>query len=147
MNIRFAREEDLRQISGLCKEHARYEKTAWLTKNHEKRLGELLFKEDSPLKCLVVEYKGEIVGYATYIKQISTWDANFYIYLDCLYLKERIRGKGAGKQVMEQIKEDATSENCNMIQWQTPNFNIKAIRFYYKLGATSKNKERFFWHI
>ncbi|MBC9796458.1 GNAT family N-acetyltransferase [Sinomicrobium weinanense] len=62
-------------------------------------------------------------------------------------LKERVGGKGVGKQFMEQIKEYATSENCTIIQWQTPNFNIEAIHFYHKLGAIPKNKERFFWHI
>ena len=81
------------------------------------------------------------------MKQFSTWDANFYIYLDCLYLKENTRGKGLGKMIMEKIKEYGKSNNCNIIQWQTPDFNKKAITFYNKIGGKSKSKERFYLDI
>jgi GNAT superfamily N-acetyltransferase len=96
---------------------------------------------------LVVEKENTLIGYATFMKQFSTWDADFYIYLDCLYLKETSRGKGLGKIIMEMIKEYSKVENCTHIQWQTPNFNKKAIQFYLKIGATAKTKERFFLTI
>jgi hypothetical protein len=34
-----------------------------------------------------------------------------------------------------------------MLQWQTPVFNEKAIRFYHRMGATSKDKVRFFLEV
>lgn len=37
--------------------------------------------------------------------------------------------------------------NLSEIQWQTPNENIDAIRFYKKIGAQDKNKKRFFWRL
>lgn len=48
---------------------------------------------------------------------------------------------------MEKVKEYAKAENCHMIQWQTPVFNDKAIRFYQKIGGISKPKERFFMKV
>lgn len=147
MNIRFAKEKDVPQIIALCAAHASYEKTKFKSDNKQELLSKHLFHSSNAIKCLVVELHNEIVGYATFMKQFSTWDACFYLYLDCLYLKEKVRGKGLGFQIMERLKEYAKSENCEVIQWQTPSFNSDAIDFYHKIGANSKSKQRFFLDI
>ena len=147
MEIRFAEKHDVRKIVKLCELHAIYEKEAFDATKKEESLLKHLFDSSNNIKCLVVENGNQIVGYATFMKQFSTWDANFYIYLDCLYFIESLRGKGMGTEVMNKIKEYAKSENCQITQWQTPSFNDKAITFYRKLGAQSKTKERFYWNI
>jgi GNAT superfamily N-acetyltransferase len=146
MTIRIAEKKDSEAIKKLVKAHANFEKASALSDNNLNRLSNYIFNTDV-VKCLVAELNNEIVGYATFIKQFSTWDANYYIYLDCLYLNEKTRGKGIGTQVMDNIKAYAKSINCSVIQWQTPNFNKKAIEFYKKIGAESKTKERFYWEI
>ncbi len=143
MKIRFAQKKDLEQIVGLCQEHAEYEQAQYESKGKPELLSNFLFCPNPILQCLVAEQEKSLVGYATFTKQFSTWDAAFYIYLDCLYLKRNVRGKGLGRQFMERIKHHAVSQDCNIIQWQTPDFNIKAINFYEKIGGLSKTKERF----
>jgi len=143
MNIRFANNNDLPQIIELCKEHAEYERAEYEQKNKAELLSEFIFGQNPSLKCLIVEQDNSIIGYATFMKQFSTWDADFYIYLDCLFLKENIRGQGLGSSLMEKVKEYAKNKNCKIIQWQTPDFNQKAIDFYTKIGGVSKTKERF----
>jgi GNAT superfamily N-acetyltransferase len=147
MEIRFAQKKDLPQIIALCKEHAEYEKAEYEPKNKFDLLSISIFGQNPVLSCLVVESENAIMGYATYTKQYSTWDASFYIYLDCLFLKEQTRGKGLGKVIMEKIKEYGKTQNCNSIQWQTPDFNERAIEFYNKIGGKSKSKERFYLNI
>ena len=147
MNIRYAKKKDLPQVIELCKAHAEFEQTDYENTNKVALLSKFLFTENPSLKCLVVEQENELIGYSTFMKQFSTWDANFYIYLDCLYLKEHTRGKGLGKMIMEHIKEYGKSENCTVIQWQTPKFNKKAIEFYHKIGGKSKSKERFYLDV
>ncbi len=147
MTIRFAKEADIKQIVLLCEAHAIYEKAKFDSKEKAPLLLQYLFRSENALKCVVVEQNNELLGYATFMKQFSTWDADFYIYLDCLYLKEETRGKGIGTKIMAVVKEYAVSENCNVIQWQTPDFNTDAITFYKKIGAKSKTKERFFWKV
>ncbi|WP_422360964.1 GNAT family N-acetyltransferase [Reichenbachiella sp.] len=143
MHIRSANNSDIEFIIHLCAEHAAFEKVGFNQLDKKQALIDLFFIEEA-LKCLVVEQENVLVGYATFMRQISTWDAGYYIYLDCLYLKENIRGQGVGHQLMNRIKSFAREENCNTIQWQTPNFNEQAIEFYNRIGATSKTKERFF---
>ncbi len=33
---------------------------------------------------------------------------------------------------------------CEGIQWQTPIFNTRAMKFYERLGATANDKRRFY---
>ena len=145
MHIRFVKIEDLPQLIMLCKAHADFERADYNTYNKQEALSKFLFGPNPHLKCLVVVQDDILIGYATFMKQFSTWDADFYIYLDCLYLKETARGRGLGHLIMAQIKTYAISQNCTTIQWQTPEFNTKAIDFYTKIGATSKDKKRFFF--
>lgn len=141
--IRFAREEDLNRIVDLCNAHATYEKAEYEKKNKAKRLQNDLFSNPPKLYCLVVESDGYLIGYATYMKQYSSWEAGEYIYMDCLYLKEFVRGLGLGKKLVRSIQQEGKKLGCTAIQWQTPDFNTRAIKFYKQLGATHKSKERF----
>ena len=147
MKIRFAEKKDIEQLVKLCELHAIYENATYNTKNKTALLTKYLFDKKDVLKCLVVENKEEIVGYTTFMKQFSTWDTSFYIYLDCLFFIENVRGNGLGTLLMNEIKKFAQQENCNEIQWQTPDFNTKAIQFYQKIGAISKTKERFYFNL
>ena len=36
---------------------------------------------------------------------------------------------------------------CSHIQWQTPEFNKRAIKFYDRIGAQSKSKMRYFLDV
>ena len=90
--IRYARSSDISQLVQLCQDHAAYEGAEFDTTGKEEKLEQLIFNYDSQVKCLVVEMEYLLIGYATFMKQISTWDANFYVYMDCLYLKPEARG-------------------------------------------------------
>jgi len=147
MKIRFAEEKDLTSIIELCKAHAQYERSSFKEENKKELLSKHILNPDSNIKCLIAESDTEIIGYATFFKQFSTWDVGYYIYVDCLFLKDSARGKGTGKQIMELIRAFSKEEGCSVIQWQTPDFNTRAIKFYSQLGAERKSKERFFWKV
>ena len=145
--IRNARKEDINAIIALCKEHAIYEKASYSPENKAMLLSNVIFSSNPKVYCLVVEENDALVGYATYTIQYSTWDANEYIYLDCIYLKENSRGKNLGQRLIQKIATLGEKHNCSLMQWHTPVWNEGAIRFYNRLGAYSKSKERFFLAI
>lgn len=142
--IRLAQPEDIDEIILLCETHAAYEKAEYRLTNQKENLLNDLFLEAPKLYCIVAVYDYVIVGYATYMKQYSTWDAEEYIYMDCIFLKEYARGLGLGEKIMNKIQKEGKKMGCTLIQWQTPNFNTRAIKFYKRIGAISKPKERFF---
>ncbi|WP_175623974.1 GNAT family N-acetyltransferase [Pseudocolwellia agarivorans] len=140
--IREATKQDAEQLCSLFKQHALYE-------GHDLVLSDqalaLLHLPDCPLTIFVVEEANEIKGYMSLIKQFSTWDMNYYLYMDCLYLLPALRGKGLGKKLMLVCQQYGKKHKLAEIQWQTPIENVDAIEFYRCIGAKHKSKLRYFW--
>ncbi|MEL6391315.1 MAG: GNAT family N-acetyltransferase [Bacteroidota bacterium] len=144
ITIRAPREHDIEDIVILCALHAKYEQSDYDPTGKKEELKKHLFSDSPSLYALVAMVNDEIVGYATYMKQFSTWDATHYIYMDCLYLREEARGHGIGQKLVERIQEEGEKLGCSLIQWQTPSFNTRAMKFYERIGAKGKSKERYF---
>ena len=145
--IRFVIKSDLLQLVDLCAAHAQYEHAPYDKSGKVEQLGKDLFCALPKLQCLIVASDDELTGFATYMKQYATWDAGEYIYLDCLFLKPAARGQGLGELLVERLKQETANMGLRLIQWQTPEFNAGAIKFYKRIGATSKSKERFFLEL
>jgi ribosomal protein S18 acetylase RimI-like enzyme len=141
--IRRAKGNDQPSLFLMMQAHAKYEghQLEFLEKQQHRQL------EALPVTIFVVTINDELVGYMSVIKQFSTWELDWYLYLDCLYLNESTRGLGVGLQLMEKLKGFAKKNMIKTIQWQTPEDNLLAIEFYQKLGATSRHKQRFSWAV
>jgi GNAT superfamily N-acetyltransferase len=63
--------------------------------------------------------------------------------MDCLFLCEAYRGFGIGEALVKEIIVYSKIVNAHHIEWQTPVFNRRAIKFYNRIGAVSKEKLRF----
>lgn len=142
--IRPCEEKDLPDLVNLCKAHAEYEKSEYSVDGKEDGLREGIFGKSKRLHVWIVEVKGKAEGFTSFSFDFSTWDASSFLYMDCLYLNEICRGKGIGTEIMNRIRQVAKEKNCVNIQWQTPEFNAMAIRFYVGLGSVGKQKMRFF---
>ncbi|MBP6385498.1 MAG: GNAT family N-acetyltransferase [Pseudarcicella sp.] len=142
-SIRKCKEYDLNKVIELCQKHAIYEQCSYDINSKENLLKYALFSEKPQLYCFVIVINESIEGYFTYTFDFSTWDAGTYLHLDCLYLEPDYRGKKIGDKVIELLKDIAIQNNCINIQWQTPYFIEKAIRFYQRIGAKGKSKIRF----
>ena len=145
--IRLVQKEDLKKLVQLCQLHANFEKAEYDSERKEEQLSKHLFSDNPSLFCLVVEQDKNLNGYASFMKQFSTWDADYYIYMDCLFITQESRGFGIGEKLIDRIKEETQKLGCSLIQWQTPVFNKRAMKFYDRIGATGKSKERFFMEI
>lgn len=143
--IRQARPEDTDEIIRLCREHAEFEKAEYCVAGKAEKLAAFLFSDTPRLYCLLVEGDdGCILGYATFMPEFSTWDAECYLHMDCLYLRPQARNQGIGRQLVKAIARRALEMGCRQIQWQTPSFNERALKFYFRIGATAKEKVRLF---
>ena len=99
----------------------------------------LLHFYDTPrLHALIVTRDSEHVGYATWSLEASTWQGTEYAYMDCLYIRENCRGKGIGKSLLRSIAEAAAEQGANELQWQTPDWNANAVRFYIREGGQNQ---------
>lgn len=140
--IRSVRPGDLDVLLALIKEHAHYERSSFDPSVKRERLADAIFSAKK-LHCWVVESNKVVEGFVSFTFDYSTWDAADFIYMDCLYLREHLRGAGIGTQILQRLRVLATQKGFKNIQWQTPEFNESGIRFYEKNGAQSLRKVRF----
>ncbi len=145
--IRKAQIKDMDQLVLLCEAHAVFEQADYNPTNKAERLATHLFADNPELFCLVIEQKNKLIGYASYMKQFSTWDASFYLYMDCLFIDADYRSQGLGEHLVNELKKSAKDLDCTHIQWQTPDFNTRAMKFYDRIGGTHKSKERYYLGI
>ena len=142
--IRKPKSNDLEQLVQLCEQHAKFEGADYSATGKAIKLTKALFSESPVLSCFVIEQSGKLVGYVTASKEFSTWNADYFLHMDCLYLSKSARGKGLGQALMTKIQQLAADLQCTHIEWQTPIDNEQAINFYQRQGASSKTKKRFF---
>lgn len=133
--IRSATENDIPGIFALIKELAEFEKLADQIKTTEAELGKTLFGKDKFVEILLAEYDGEIVGQALFFKNFSTFLGKPGIYLEDLYVKPDMRGKGIGKALLDEIIALAKERNYGRVEWSVLDWNEPAIDFYKKIGA------------
>jgi len=142
--IRLAEAKDQESIMALMKEHALFEGHQLEDSKQHQQLNNL---ETLPVTIFVAESNNQLLGYMSIIKQFSTWDMDWYLYLDCLYLNEETRGQRIGLKLMQKLKQFAKENMLREVQWQTPIDNLPAIEFYQKLKAENKEKQRFYWDV
>ncbi|WP_161805599.1 GNAT family N-acetyltransferase [Frateuria defendens] len=58
-------------------------------------------------------------------------------------MREAWRGQGIGLRLWQAAHALAADLGCPAMQWQTPDWNAPAVRFYRRLGATAQPKLRF----
>ena len=141
--IRECIEKDLPELVELCGKHSEFEQANYDSTGKECLLKKALFSDRPKLFCSVIESSNKLQGYFTYTFDYSTWGAHAFLYLDCLYLEPEFRGHKIGEIVFDKLREIARHNQCGNIQWQTPIFNERAIKFYNRIGGTGKEKIRF----
>lgn len=133
--IRTAFEKDVAAIFSLIKELAEFEKLSDQIKTSEHELHKTLFGDDKFVEILLADYDGEIVGQALFFKNFSTFLGKPGIYLEDLYVKPEMRGKGIGKALLDKIIAIAKERNYGRVEWSVLDWNEPAIDFYKKIGA------------
>ncbi|MBV1871801.1 MAG: GNAT family N-acetyltransferase [Gammaproteobacteria bacterium] len=146
--FRYATPADIYDIVTMCAEHAAVEQSDYDLKGKSEKLSMHLFNEPKTVYCFVAESEaGDLLGYATFTKEFSTWDADYYINIDCLYIREDKRNSLLGWRFARKIVKEIVELGVDNVQCQTPPFNTPAIRLYEGLGGTKKEKCRFYWSI
>jgi GNAT superfamily N-acetyltransferase len=133
--IRKAIEEDLPFILSFIKELADYEKLLDKVKVTEELLRESLFGAKGFVEVLIAEYEGKPAGQALFFHNYSTFIGRPGIYLEDLYVRPELRGKGIGKALLQSLINLAKERNCWRIEWAVLDWNKPSINFYKSIGA------------
>ncbi len=140
VTIHFAEEKETGIILSFIKELAEYEKLTHEVIATEEKLKETLFGEKKFAEVLIAEYEDKPAGFALFFHNYSTFLAKPGIYLEDLFVKKELRGKGIGKALLTYLGVIALERNCGRIEWSVLDWNEPSIKFYLKLGAVPMNE-------
>jgi len=96
--------------------------------------GHLHLRRDRSLVELTVA--GEVVAFALFFTNFSTFLAQPGLYLEDLYVRPAHRGAGVGKALLRHLGRLSMDRGCGRFEWSVLDWNADAIEFYQKLGAT-----------
>jgi GNAT superfamily N-acetyltransferase len=133
--IRKATRADVREILGLVKELATYEKEPEAVVATEADFLRDGFGERPLFEVLIAEDGGAAIGFAFYFFTYSTWVGTKCLFLEDLFVKPSHRGKGAGIALMKALAKVAVETECGRFVWNVLDWNTPSIAFYERLGA------------
>ncbi len=139
-DIRAAKEKDVPTILSFIKELAEYERLTHDVVATEEKLRQTLFGVHRYAEIVLGYYAEQPVGFALFFHNYSTFLARPGIYLEDLYIRPNMRGKGFGKAILKHLAKIATDRHCGRLEWSVLNWNEPAIRFYKSLGAQPMNE-------
>ena len=90
-----------------------------------------------PVRCLVAEIASQLVGIAHYIFHRNTAMIGPTCYLQDLFTKQGLRGKGVGRALIEGVYEQARAAGATRVYWQTHETNTVAQRLYESVAVRS----------
>jgi len=134
--LRAARPADLDAIVCLIAELAEFEHLTHLLEVTPEKLSPHLFGPRPAAECVVGEVQGEVVAFALFFSNFSTFLARPGMYLEDLYVRPAHRGQGLGKALLEYLGRLAAERGCGRFEWSVLDWNADAIAFYERLGAT-----------
>jgi GNAT superfamily N-acetyltransferase len=134
--IRPATPADVPVIHALVRELAEYEKALEEARASAEQLGEALFGErPAAFAHLAEDEAGEVVGFALWFLNFSTWRGVHGIYLEDLYVRPQVRGGGHGKALLIELARICVERGYERLEWSVLNWNRPSIEFYEALGA------------
>jgi len=140
LTIRPAGPEDIDELLALIHELAVYEKAPEEAVATPDLLHQALFGEHPTAQAVIAEWQGEPAGFALFFHNFSTWLGRPGLYLEDLFVREALRGKGIGKALLLHLAGIARDRGCGRMEWSVLDWNTPAIDFYKALGAQPMNE-------
>ena len=133
--IRDAAASDVGVILRLIRGLAEYERAPDAVTATEEDLLRDGFGDRPRFHVVLAEWNGAAVGFAFFFFNYSTWQGRPGLYLEDLFVVPEYRGWGIGKALLVHLARIAVEKGCARYQWQVPDWNEPAIRFYESVGG------------
>jgi len=128
---------DVPLVLALVHELAAYEREPGAVVATEESFRTALFGPSPRVHCLVAadDASGEVVGFAVYFVNFSTWLGTHGIYLEDLFVRPAARGGGHGRALLTELARIAVDRGYGRVEWAVLDWNTPAQGFYDSLGA------------
>ena len=133
--IRQAIPDDVADIFNLIKALAEYEKLTHQVTGSKEDLSNHLFGSRVYAEAIVAEVDREIVSFALFFPNYSTFLTKPGIYLEDLFVLPEYRRQGIGKAMLSYLGKLAVKRDAGRLEWSVLDWNESAIAFYQSIGA------------
>lgn len=100
--------------------------------------------EKTQAEIIIGWLKEEPVAFALYFYNYSTFLGKAGVYLEDLYVREKYRKQGFGKEMLRYLARTAVECQCERLDWLCLDKNAPAMEFYKNLGAYVLDDRRVF---
>ena len=138
--LRAATPADVPVILRLVRDLAEYERAPDAVVATEEDFLRHGFGPSPRFSVLLAEEDGQVAGFALWFFTFSTWLGRPGLYLEDLFVRPELRGRGIGKAMMIELARIAVREECGRFEWSVLDWNQPSIDFYHQLGAVMKSQ-------
>lgn len=96
-----------------------------------------LHDDAEPLNILAAYDTDRMIGIVHYQFHRSTWAKNTYCYLEDLFVSQQTRSTGAGKLLIEAVRQKAREAGASRLYWTTRENNATARALYNRLATAT----------
>ncbi len=126
---------DVPAIFGLIQALAAYEQLSNAVTGTQTALERDLFGDRPAIEVVVAEVNNQIIGFALFFSNYSTFLTKSGIYLEDIFVLPEYRGVGIGKALIKYLANLAIKRECGRLEWSVLDWNQPAINFYESIGA------------
>ena len=126
---------DVPVVLQMIGELADFEKLSKAAVGTAAALHEGLFGVTPKAEALLARLEGQVVGFALFFSNYSTFLCRPGLYLEDLYIRPAYRAQGIGRQFLQHIARLALERGRGRFEWSVLNWNESAIQFYQSMGA------------
>lgn len=129
---------DVPEILAMIRELADYERSLLEVKATEAQLHSALFGPRPAVYSHVVdapEGEGKLAGFSLWFVSYSTWLGVHGAYLEDLFVRPKLRGRGHGRALMVEIARACVERGYGRFEWSVLDWYEPALEFYRALGA------------
>ncbi|MEM8830117.1 MAG: GNAT family N-acetyltransferase [Cyanobacteria bacterium P01_G01_bin.19] len=134
-HIRPATSNDVGDIFQLIQALAEYENLTHQVTGTKADLYEHLFGSRVYAEAIVAEVDRQVVGFALFFPNYSTFLTKPGIYLEDLFVLPEFRRQGIGKAMLVYLGKLAIGRDAGRLEWSVLDWNESAIAFYQSMGA------------
>ena len=140
IHIVSAQASDIPLILEMIRGLAEYEKLGHLVAATDGRLRETLFGARPAAEVLLAYSGDEAAGMALFFQNYSTFLARPGLFLEDVYVKPHLRGKGIGSALLRRLASIAMERGYGRMEWDVLDWNKPAIGFYEAMGAAAMDE-------
>jgi GNAT superfamily N-acetyltransferase len=126
---------DVDTLLTLIRELAEFERLSHEVVATPAQLTAALFGPQANVEAALARVEGEVVGFALWFHNFSTFVGRRGLYLEDLYIRPAHRGRGYGQALLRHLASIAVERGCGRMEWAVLDWNRRAVDFYRALGA------------